>query len=77
MFMLLSLSIHSTSGLSLAITSLVLTSVSCYYVTSFNNGSKKTRDVGLTCGCRLGDVLADSVFYDSKGWGMTHFFKRL
>ena len=49
----------------------VLTPVSCYYMTSFNYGRKKARDIGLTCRCHLNNIMADSIFYDSMGWGMT------
>ena len=52
----------------------MLTPVSCYYMTSFNYGGKKVRDVGLTCRCHLSNIMPDSVFYDSLGWGMTRLF---
>ena len=55
----------------LATTITVLAPVSCYYMTSFNYGGIKTRDVGLTCRCRLSNIMPDSIFYDSTGWGMT------
>ena len=41
--------------------------VSSYYMTSFNYGGKKTRDIGLTCMCM---VVSDSIFFDSIGSGM-------
>ena len=52
----------------------VLTPVSCFYMTSFNYGAKKARDVGLTCRCHLSNIKPDSIFYDSMRWGMTQFF---
>ena len=38
---------------------------------SFNYGGKKARDVGLNCICHLSNIMSDSIFYDSMGWGMT------
>ena len=58
---------------SLATTIMVLTPVSCYYITPFNYGGKKARDVDLTCRCHLSNIMPDSIFYDSMGWGMTQF----
>ena len=55
----------------LAITITVLTPVSCYYMTLFNYGGKKARDVGLTCRCHLSNIMPDSIFYDNMGLGMT------
>ena len=52
---------------------MVLMPVSCYYMTPFNYGGKKARDVGLTCRCHLSNIMPDSIFYDSMGWGMTQF----
>ena len=52
----------------------VLTSVACYYVTSFNYVGKKARDVGLTCRCYLSNIMPDSIFYNSMGWEVTVFF---
>ena len=52
----------------------MLTPVSCYYMTSFNYGGKKARDVGLTYRCHLSNIMPDSIFYDSMEWGMTQFF---
>ena len=49
----------------------VLTPVSCYYMTSFNYGGKKARDVGPTCICHLSNIMTDNIFYDSTGWWMT------
>ena len=40
-------------------------------MTSFNYGGKKARDVGLTCRCHLSNIMPDSIFCDSMGWGMT------
>ena len=37
-------------------------------MTSFNYGSKKAKDVGLTCRCYLSNIKPDSM-----GWGMTQF----
>ena len=45
--------------------------VSWYYMTSLNYGGKKARDVGLTCRCHLSNIMPESIFYDSMGWGMT------
>ena len=36
-------------------------------MTSFNYGGKKARDVGLP----WSNIMSDSIFYDSMGWGMT------
>ena len=55
----------------LATTITVLTPVSGFYMTSFNYRGKKERDVGLTCRYHLRNVMLDSIFYDSMGWGMT------
>ena len=52
---------------------MALTPVSCDYMTSFNYGGKKARDVGLTCRCHLSNIMSGSIFYDSRGWGMTQF----
>ena len=51
----------------------MLTPVSCCYITSFNYGGKKARDVGLTGRCHLSNIMPDSIFYDNMGWGMTQF----
>ena len=51
----------------------VLTPVSCYYMTSFNYGGKKARDAGHTCRCHLNNIMLDSTYYDSIGWGMSQF----
>ena len=56
---------------------LALRPVSCYYVTSFNYVSKKTRNVGPTCRCHLNNIMSDSIFYDSIRWGITSFFVRV
>ena len=63
--------ISEFSKLSLATTMMALTPVSCYYMTSFNYGGKKARDVGLTCRCHLNNIMPDSIFYDSMAWGIT------
>ena len=68
--------ISEFSKLSLATAIMALTPVSCYYMTSFNYGGKKARDVGLTCRCHLSNIMPDSIFYDSMGWRITcPFFK--
>ena len=61
-------------GSFLATTITVLKPALCYYMTSFHYGGKKARDVGLTCRCHLSNIMPDSIFYDSMGWGMTQFF---
>ena len=66
--------ISEFSKLSSATAIMVLTPVSCYYMTSFNYGGKKARDVGLTCRCHLSNIMPDSIFYDSMGWGITFSF---
>ena len=53
---------------------MVMTPVSCYYMTAFNYGGKKARDVGLTSRCHLSNIMADSIFYDSRGCNITLFF---
>ena len=40
-------------------------------MTSFNYGGKKAKDVGLTCRCHLSNIMPDSIFCDSVGWGLT------
>ena len=40
-------------------------------MTLFKNGGKKAKNVGLTCRCHLSNIVPDSIFYDSMGWGMT------
>ena len=59
---------------------MAFTPISCYYMTSFNYGDKKARDVGLTCRCHLSnimpDIMHDSILYDSMGWEINcRFFK--
>ena len=61
--------ISEFSELSLATAIMVLTPVSCYYMSSFNYGGKRTRDVGLTCRCHLSNIMPDSIFYDSMDGG--------
>ena len=61
------------SKLSLANAIMTLTPVSCYYMTLFNYSGKKARDVGLICRCFLSNIMPDSIFYDSIGWGTTFF----
>ena len=34
-----------------------------------NYGGKKTRDPGLTCRSHLSNIMPDTIFYDSMGWG--------
>ena len=63
--------ISEFSKLSLATAIMELTPVSCYYMASFNYGGTKARDVGLTCRCHLGNIMPDTIFYDSMGWGIT------
>ena len=58
----------------LATAIMALTPVLCYYMTSFNYGGKEARDVGLTCRCHLSNIMPDSIFYDSMGWGITFLF---
>ena len=58
----------------LATTIKVLTPVSCYYMTSFDYGGKRARDVGLACRCHLSNIMRNSIFYDSMGWGISQFF---
>ena len=60
----------------LATTIMVLIPVSCY-MTSFNYGGKKARDVGLTCRCHLSNIMPDSIFYDNIKWGITCLFFRV
>ena len=60
--------------LSLATANMALKPVSCYYMTSFNYGGKKARNVDLTCRCHLSNIMPDSIFYDSMGWGITCLF---
>ena len=43
-------------------------------MTSFDYGGKKARDVGLTCRSHLSNIMPDSIFHDSMGWGITQFF---
>ena len=62
------------SKLSLATAIMALTPVSCYYMTSFNNGGKKARDLGLNRRCHQSNIMPDSIFYDSMGWGITCWF---
>ena len=66
--------ISEFSRLSLATTIMALTPVSCYYMTSFNYDGKEARDVGLTCSCHLSNIMPNSIFYDSMGWGITCLF---
>ena len=66
------------SKLSLATAIMVLTPVSSCYMASFNYSGNKARGVGLTCRCHLSNIMPDSVFYDSMGWGITcPFFLRV
>ena len=52
---------------------MVLTPVSCCYVTPFNYGGKKAKDVGFTSRCHLSNIMPDSIFYDTMGWRITQF----
>ena len=52
--------------------------VSCYYMTSFTYGSKKARDVDLTCRCHLSNIMPDKYLLSSmRVWDgrITCFFK--
>ena len=69
--------ISEFSKLSLATAIMVLKPVSCYYMTSFDYGGKKARDVGLTCRSHLSNIMPDSIFHDSMGWGMTQLLLML
>ena len=51
----------------------LLTLVSWYYMTPFNCGGKKARDVGLTCRCHLSNIMPDRILYNIMEWGMTFF----
>ena len=53
---------------------MALTPASCYCIPSFNYGSRKARDIHLTCRSHLRNVLTDSIFYDSLKWGITYCF---
>ena len=66
--------ISEFSKLSLLTAIMGLMPVSCYYMTSFNYGGKKARGVGLTCRCHVSNIMPDSIFYDSMGWGLTCLF---
>ena len=70
--------IWELSKLSLATAIMALTPASCYYMTSFNYGGKRVRDVDVTCRCHLSNIMPDSIFYDSMGWWITCqvFFKK-
>ena len=54
-----------------ATTIAVLAPVPCCYMTWFNYGGKKARNVVLTYRCHLSNIMPGSTFYDSMGWGMT------
>ena len=43
-------------------------------MTSFNYGGKEARDEGLTFRCHLINIMSDSIFDDSMGWGRTCLF---
>ena len=62
--------ISEFSKLSLPTATMTLMPVSCYYITPFNYGGKKARNVGLTCKCHLSNIMLDSIFYDSMRWGI-------
>ena len=79
-FVMIKVLISEFSKLSLVTAIMALKPVSCYYMTSFNYGGKEARDVGLTCRCHLSNIMPDSIFYDSMGWGITcplFFFLRV
>ena len=69
--------ISEFSKLSLGTTIMALTPVSCYYMTPFNYGRKKARDVGLACRCHLSNITLDSTFYDSMGGRITCLFNHI
>ena len=55
--------------------------LSCNYLTLFNYGGKKAKDVILTSGCFLASIMPDSVFDESMKLGIkfilfyfNHFF---
>ena len=65
------------SKLSLGTCIMALTPVLCYYVTSFDYGSKKKRSKGLSCRCRLSNIMSESNFYSSIRCGnkfLFHYF---
>ena len=53
---------------------MALTPVSCYCIPSFNYGSRKAKDIHLTCRNHLSNVLTDNSFYGSLKWGTTCCF---
>ena len=59
--------------LCLATTIAVLKPASCDHVTSFNYNGKKTRNVGLTFWCHLGNIMPDSMFHKSMKEVITVF----
>ena len=65
--------ISGDRDLSLA-TTIMLISVTSYYMTSFINGSKNAGDVGLTWRCHLSNIISD-IFYYSMGLWQLFFFK--
>ena len=65
------------SKLSLATAIMALMPVSYYSMTSFNYGGKKARDIDLTCRCHLSNIMPDTIFYNSMGWGITCVFLRV
>ena len=62
------------SKLSLATAIMALMPLSYYSMTSFNYGGKKARDIDLTCRCHLSNIMPDTIFYNSMGWGITCVF---
>ena len=73
-FTLLYLQCHVFSELFLTSIIMLLTPVSSCYMKSFNDSDKKARDVDLTFGCHVSNIMLESIFYDSMGWKMTCFF---
>ena len=65
--------ISELSKLSLVTAIMVLTLVSCYYMTSFNYGGKKARDVDVTCKCHLSNIIPDSIG-DNLSGVFLHYF---
>ena len=62
---------HKFFELPLATTITVFKLVSYDHVTSFNYDDKKARDVGLTCWCRLSNIMLASIFHEIIRQGIT------
>ena len=74
-FVMIKVLILEFSKLSLVTAIMALNPVSCYYMTSFSYGGKEARDE-----CHRRNIMPDSIFYDSMGWGITcplFFFLRV